>query len=63
LRNGSDERQLGREETITQAFEALVESIDKLLTFHAEEADLVAHLEKAKALAQHGLQLSRELPE
>ena len=31
----------GREETITQAFEALVESIDKLLTFHAEEADLV----------------------
>ena len=52
----------GREGTITQSFEALVESINKLLIFHAEEADLVAQLEKAKALAQHALQLCRELP-
>ena len=47
---------------IAAAFEALVDSFDKLLTLHAGDADVVGPLERVQALARRGSQLSRKLP-
>ncbi len=60
MRDDSSERDVHH---ITASFEALVEHFGKRLMLYAGDAEVVAHLERAKALAQHGLQLSRKLPD
>jgi hypothetical protein len=47
---------------ITAAFDALVSNFDRLLRLHADDANVVVHLARVKALARRGSQLSRELP-
>lgn len=46
---------------VVESFEALVANLEGLLTLHASDEEAVAHLHKAKALAQRGAQLARNL--
>ena len=46
---------------IAAGFKDLLDHFDRLLMLHARDADVVVALERAKSLAQHGLQLARKL--
>lgn len=46
---------------VAEAFNALADRLDKLMTLHASDADALIRLESAKALALRGSRLSREL--
>ena len=46
---------------VAEAFNALAERLDKLMTLHASDADALIRLESAKTLALRGSQLSRKL--
>ena len=46
---------------VAEAFKALADRLDKLMTLHDSDADAMRRLESAKALALRGSRLSRKL--